>query len=309
MILKDSRSAGIRMSNKFIPNQSQKRNVQRKSTKPKRNAYRKPKQPRAPVRSSGISDLSAYSTHIRGSEIVHQMTTVPLGTSFFTTIIPCNPRYSPSAIRLYNIARSYQTYRPVQLSLEWHPTVNVTTSGASVMGTQWQTQYDGDTVISSLSVSNGGIQSAVYTPSISRPQLTGRLTQNWYYMHDLTEDCNPFNFVVVNTVAASGYYVLKYHYIFNNPTTQFFSISKTSDASKDLTTLPDGTMCVLKAPYTAKNNSTATDTVLETGTLLTIDTVINSAGAVAKVLRAFGEIYYLGTVVVADLIYFFRQIS
>lgn len=212
------------MSSKALGNQKVSRS---KSTPRRRNYFKRNKarvnnkfRPYIPKNRSGSipNAVGATTSVIKGSEIIY---TVGAVSGDIQSIIPVNPRSMNRCIRLYNTARTFQQWRPLNLEVEWCPTCPTTATGVVQIGTLWSSSVPSADVPSTLQVSNGGAIGAVYTRFRSRIQLNGRLSQNWYYFNDLSEDSNPFCIAFKVNLANSGYFILHYTYQFNNPTTQF----------------------------------------------------------------------------------------
>lgn len=189
-----------------------------------------------------------FTTRVRGSEIIFTQGTVVTGS--VQAIIPANPRNNPSAVRLYNVARGFQQWKPHYMSYEWVPTCPTTSTGLVQMGTVWSTSVAESSVASALQVSNGGVSGAVYTRLRTNLQLNGRLPQMWFYFNDLDEDSNPFFFAFKCSLASSGYLLLHYDFEFTNPTTQMQSISYNLSAVGDPFANPDATEVVMRQAIT-----------------------------------------------------------
>lgn len=203
------------------------------------------------------NQLGATSSIIRGSEIIY--TVGGLVTGDLQSILPVNPRALNRCIRLYNTARTFQQWRPLNLELEWCPTCPTTSTGVVQIGTLWSSSVPSADVPSTLQVSNGGSIGAVYTRFRSRVQLAGRLSQNWYYFNDLSEDSNPFSLAIKVNLANSGYFILHYAYEFNNPTTQFQTSFSEPEKVGDPFLHSDGTTVFLRQTLKLLDNVTEID--------------------------------------------------
>lgn len=265
------------------------RNLNRKYKMPK---YVKRRNPRnRPIsNSSGQTTQGSFQTRIKGSEIVY--TTGTVEANKITAIIPSNPRYMPTALRLYNTARTFQQWKPISMSYEWVPTCPTTSTGNAVMGTLWSGGFPHESgmtgIISVLQASNGGVVSAVYTRSHCRPQLTGRMSQNWYYFNNLEEDSNPFNFVFVNNLNNSGYVICHYDIAFNNPTTQMETVTADYSFTGSPFDAADGTAGMLEQSIEVKDYtaSGSVSTILAAGVRFVVDT---AADGITKILRVYGN--------------------
>lgn len=171
-------------------------------------------------------------------------------TGSVQAIIPSNPRNNPNAVRLYNVARGFQQWRPHYLSYEWVPTCPTTSTGLVQMGTVWSTSVNDSAISSALQVSNGGISGAVYSRMRTNIHLKGTLPQNWFYFNDLGEDSNPYFFAFKNSLASSGYILLHYDFEFTNPTTQMQTITYHLSAVGDPFLNPDATEVIIRQALT-----------------------------------------------------------
>lgn len=250
------------MSSKALGNQKVSRS---KSTPRRRNYFKRNKarvnnkfRPYIPKNRSGSipNAVGATTSVIKGSEIIY---TVGAVSGDIQSIIPVNPRSMNRCIRLYNTARTFQQWRPLNLEVEWCPTCPTTATGVVQIGTLWSSSVPSADVPSTLQVSNGGAIGAVYTRFRSRIQLNGRLSQNWYYFNDLSEDSNPFCIAFKVNLANSGYFILHYTYQFNNPTTQFQNSSSQPEGVGDPFLNPDGTTVFLRQTLKLLDNTTEID--------------------------------------------------
>lgn len=251
-------------------------------TRPKpRSSFRKRPRPhndnRAFTSNGGVTRFS-------GREIVCSITTLP-NPNTVTKIINANPRYNPDAVRLYNVARTFQQWKPNKLSLQWVPTVPTTQGGTVTLGTVWSTETIGSSVMSTLNVSNGGVTGAIYTGLTCKPNLNGRMSQMWYYFNDLAEDSNPFNFAAMVDVANSGYLVLHYDYTFSNPCSRLTDIVSV-DGTNNIKEATDGTFAILKQQIQMARNAVAA--ALPPFTTGLVDSQVIS-GVGTKVLKVLGE--------------------
>lgn len=260
----------------------------RNARKAKRAFPRKPRTPRARVPRNNNTLVIGNQTvvDIRGSELVYTMGSLP-NPNLLTTIIPSNPRYNQTAVRLYNAARSYQQWRPISVSLEWVPTCPTTSTGMVTIGTNWNTPTPAANSQAILMASNGGIAGAVYTKLISRPQLNGRMSQQWYYFNDMAEDSNPFSFAVINNLASSGFFRVHYHYQFCNPTTQLFSYT-TSIGNQNITNKADSTFITLLNDVTLQTGGV--DRVVSALSNLVTDKIYKN-GVLTPIVRFLSDIY------------------
>lgn len=230
---------------------SNKRNNNNKNKRVRRfNKNRRYYRPRNVRNSTGAQrgGPNNFSSRVRGSEIIYTQGSVITGS--VQAIIPCNPRNNPSAVRLYNVARGFQQWKPHYFSVEWVPTCPTTSTGVVQLGTVWSTSVAESAIASALQVSNGGMTGAVYTRLRSNVQLKGRLPQQWFYFNDLSEDSNPFFLAFKCTLANSGYLLLHYDFEFTNPTTQMQSITYNLSAVGDPFLNPDATEIIVRQALT-----------------------------------------------------------
>lgn len=264
--------------------------VQAKINKPK--ARKAPKfvpkryRPRRVQNNVPFEFNNASIVRFKGSELVYTMGALPT-VNDITSIITSNPRYNTAAIRLYNMARGYQQWRPIALSLEWVPTCPTTSTGMVTMGTNWNTTVPAASAQSSLIASNGGVAGAVYSKLFSKPDLRGRMSQRWYYFNSMDEDSNPFSFAVINNLASSGFFRLHYDYQFSNPTTQLYNYTVTI-GSQAINTKSDSTIVTLLQDVVMQTGGV--DRTLSAYSNLLCDKIYKGE-VLTNIIRFAGDVY------------------
>lgn len=120
---------------------------------------------------------------------------------------PANPLYW-SGTRLAGLARVYQQYRPLKLTIDYIPQVPVTTAGQVIMGTLWNIESKASSLQQNLMTSDGAQMIQCYQKAVSRVNLrSSKLPQRYFNVFgDMSsQNTNPFMWMALYTgTSASG---------------------------------------------------------------------------------------------------------